>query len=95
MAANRPWLVIAGAAIFQASSPSSWTTRLTYAEQGMSPAMPALRRASRATSMPQATRFALAPSIRSILSACRAAIEMTRGPVAATPTGTLGKSRNH
>ena len=95
MAANRPWLVMDGAAIFQASSPSSWTTRLTYAEKGTSPAMPAFRRASRATSMPHWIRFALAPSIRSILSASLAAIEMTRGPVAATPTGTLGKSCSH
>ena len=36
MAANRDWLVIAGAAIFQASSRSSWTTMLTYAERGTS-----------------------------------------------------------
>ena len=68
---------------------------LTYAATGTSPAIPALRRASRATSMPHWIRFALAPSIRSILSACLAAIEMTRGPVGATPTGALGKFCNH
>ena len=71
----------------RATSTSSWHTTLTNAPRRTS------GRAARARSMPHRTRSGSAPRASVTRSASRAAASITLGPLAATVTGTFGRSR--